>query len=144
MARPEENLDDVIASLIDQDFEDEQPAPPVSGDKMTGDPVRLTARAAREILRIREREKLDENLYLRVAVEGGGCAGLNYRLGFDFKNEEDTQLESEGIPIVVDPRHLLYLDGIRIDYPDGLDARGFTFENPNAVENCGCGSSFAI
>ncbi|MEX2586230.1 MAG: iron-sulfur cluster assembly accessory protein [Balneolaceae bacterium] len=143
----DEKLDDVIASLIDDDGEEQATAdiPDEPTDIPEGEEsVNLTSRAARQVRKIREDEGLDEELYLRVAVEGGGCSGLNYRLGFDLKNEEDRLVESEGVQIVVNPRHLIYLNGIRIDYPDGLDARGFTFDNPNATENCGCGASFAI
>jgi iron-sulfur cluster assembly protein len=142
MAVNDDNLDDVIADLIDFDDEAEEEHQPEI--RSNTDPVTLTSRSAKQILKIRENEQIDSNLYLRVAVEGGGCAGLNYRLGFDFKNDEDTVYISQGIEIVIDPKHLIYLDGIVIDYPDGLDARGFTFDNPNASENCGCGSSFAV
>jgi|SRR5690625_110979 len=149
MDMSDENLDDVISSLIDIDDSDDEQAPqpqmPQPSDKPISDqPVILTPRAARQIGRIRESENLDSELFLRVAVEGGGCSGLNYKLGFDVRNSDDVDVESEGVAIVVDPRHLMYLDGIQIDYPDGLDARGFTFDNPNATDNCGCGASFAI
>lgn len=142
---PNENLDDVIAELIDSDEEELHSSPFEGIDASTsaGKTVSLTERAARQIQKIRADEQLDEALYLRVAVEGGGCSGLSYKLGFDHKNEDDSTLESQGIKMVVDPRHMMYLQGISIDYPDGLDARGFTFNNPNASETCGCGSSFA-
>ncbi|MDZ7772560.1 MAG: iron-sulfur cluster assembly accessory protein [Balneolaceae bacterium] len=149
----DEQLDDVIADLIDEDGEEQdaaqQTASPFEGidtsggGDLEGPPVRLTSRAASQVRRIREKEDLDEGLYLRVAVEGGGCSGLSYKLGFDHKSEEDRILESEGVQIVVDPKHMMYLEGISIDYPDGLDSRGFTFDNPNANETCGCGTSFA-
>lgn len=145
MALPEENLDDIISSLIDDEPEDEQS--PQSGTPQANpdaDPVILTDRAAKQILLIKENEDLDENLYLRVAVEGGGCSGLSYKLGFDVRTDEDTVVVSNKMEIVIDPKHLMYLNGITIDYPDGLDARGFTFDNPNASESCGCGSSFAV
>lgn len=142
MTTTDENLDDVISSLIDVDEDKQEEQPPVK--PTSGQSVVLTPRAAKQINLIRKQESIDEELFLRVAVEGGGCAGLNYKLGFDFRNSDDTVNESEGISIIIDPRHLMYLDGIRIDYPDGLDARGFTFENPNATDNCGCGASFAI
>jgi len=142
MALPEENLDDVISSLIDESPEEEQQqAIPADSD---ADPVILTDRAAKQIIKIKEKENLDENLYLRVAVEGGGCSGLSYKLGFDIRTVEDKIVVSNDIEIVIDPKHLMYLNGIEIDYPDGLDARGFTFDNPNASESCGCGSSFAV
>jgi iron-sulfur cluster assembly accessory protein len=144
MAVQDENLDDVISSLIDGDGEEEQQAAPSPQKPVSENPVSLTKRAARQVELIRKQEEIGDDLYLRVAVEGGGCAGLNYKLGFDYRNSDDNEYQSEEIPIIINPKHLMYLDGIVIDYPDGLDARGFTFDNPNASENCGCGSSFAI
>ncbi|MEX0722323.1 MAG: iron-sulfur cluster assembly accessory protein [Gracilimonas sp.] len=150
MSVQEDNLDDVISSLIDVDEEEETVSPqPITADQyqkdeLTGEPVLLTERAARQVEKIKEQEDLDENLYLRVAVDGGGCSGLSYKLGLDYRTDEDKIFESYGVEIIVAPKHLMYLEGMQIDYPDGLDARGFTFDNPNAVENCGCGTSFAI
>lgn len=149
MSLQEDNLDDVIASLIDDEGgEDlsENSSEPLSENQEpdASEPVILTERAASQITKIKSDENLDDDLYLRVAVEGGGCSGLSYKLGFDFKNEEDELIESEGIQIVIDTKHIMYLSGIRIDYPDGLDARGFTFDNPNASESCGCGTSFSV
>jgi iron-sulfur cluster assembly protein len=140
MSNQEENLDDVIASLID--VEEEAASENQAENVITEQPVRLTERAARQVMKIKEQESLD--LYLRVAVEGGGCSGLSYKLGLDHRTEEDELFESNGVELIVDSKHLMYLEGIEIDYPDGLDARGFTFDNPNATDNCGCGTSFAI
>lgn len=148
MAVEDENLDDVIASLID-DVEDDGDTvsmpgfPEVSGE-ISENPVILTERAVKQIRKIKVDENLDENLYLRVAVEGGGCSGLSYKLGFDIKTDEDHVVESQGMEVIIDEKHIIYLKGITIDYPDGLDARGFTFDNPNASESCGCGTSFAV
>lgn len=148
-AEPEENLDDVIADLVDND-EDEigqdssNPLEQMPEDvEFSGPPVQLTERAADQVRKIMADESLDDDLRLRVAVEGGGCSGLSYKLGFDYKTDEDEVLVSRGMEIIVAPKHMMYLKGISIDYPDGLDARGFTFDNPNATETCGCGSSFA-
>jgi iron-sulfur cluster assembly accessory protein len=143
MAVQEENLDDVIASLIDVD-EKEEAAPQSPETKTVTAPVSLTGRAARQVKKIKASEGLDDHLYLRVAVEGGGCSGLSYKLGFDVRTDEDKLVQSQGMDIIIDPKHMMYLDGIVIDYPDGLDARGFTFDNPNASESCGCGASFAV
>lgn len=147
----DENLDDVIADLVDDevDEKDQTEASPLEemeapdNIEFNGPPVQLTQRAADQVARIKEKEDLGDELCLRVAVEGGGCSGLSYKLGFDHKNEDDEVIMSRGVEIIVDPRHMMYLKGISIDYPDGLDARGFTFDNPNAEETCGCGSSFA-
>jgi iron-sulfur cluster assembly protein len=153
----DENLDDVIADLIDHDEEEDQRAgqesnTPFEGIDMndageaslSGKKVQLTERAAKQVRKIMAEEDLEEGLYLRIAVEGGGCSGLSYKLGLDYKTDEDKIIESQGLEVLIDPRHMMYLEGITIDYPDGLDARGFTFDNPNASESCGCGSSFAI
>ncbi len=147
----DENLDDIIASLLDAD---EETAPAAAAGKPHLDEtdnalpsdvtVHLTERASREVRRIQQAESLSESLRLRVAVEGGGCSGLSYKLGFDEPGAEDLRCVSQSLEIVVDPSHALYLDGIVIDYPDGLEARGFVFSNPNASESCGCGSSFAV
>lgn len=152
-AETEENLDDVISDLIDEEEEDESvdqnSASPLEqmqapdDVEFNGPPVQLTERAADQVRKIRADEELDDDLCLRVAVEGGGCSGLSYKLGFDYKSDEDEIIVSRGIEIIVAPKHMMYLKGISVDYPDGLDARGFTFDNPNASETCGCGSSFA-
>lgn len=142
MSNQEDQLDDVIASLLD-DFEDEE-STTKEVQELTGEPVRLTERAAKQVVKIKEQQKEHENLYLRVAVEGGGCSGLSYKLGLDHRTEEDVIFENFGVELIVDSKHLMYLEGIQIDYPDGLDARGFTFDNPNAADNCGCGTSFSI
>ncbi|MDZ7806227.1 MAG: iron-sulfur cluster assembly accessory protein [Gracilimonas sp.] len=149
MSMQEDNLDDVISSLIDVDEEEETGSTssgvdPFQKDELTGAPVVLTERAALQIQKIKQEEGLESNLYLRVAVDGGGCSGLSYKLGLDHRTDEDKVFESHGVEIIVAPKHLMYLEGMQIDYPDGLDARGFTFDNPNATENCGCGTSFAI
>jgi len=152
MAEPEENLDDVISDLVDDDQDEaseQEAASPLEemqapdDIEFSGPPVQLTERAAEQVRKIRSDESLEDDLCLRVAVEGGGCSGLSYKLGFDYQTEEDEVIVSKGIEIIVDPKHMMYLKGISVDYPDGLDARGFTFDNPNASETCGCGSSFA-
>lgn len=105
--------------------------------------VSLSANAARQVLKIREDENIPSDQHLRIAVKGGGCAGMSYELGFDFKTEKDVDFISEGVPVIVDKRHLMYLQGIVIDFYDGLDNRGFVFNNPQATSTCGCGTSFS-
>jgi iron-sulfur cluster assembly protein len=96
-----------------------------------------------EIKKIMATKDIPEGFSLRVGVRGGGCSGMSYILGFDKLREHDTTFEVEGITVYMDKRHGLYLMGTVVDYHDGLNARGFTFENPNATKTCGCGSSFA-
>jgi len=106
-------------------------------------PILMTDRAAEEIRRIIETKDIPEGYALRVGVRGGGCSGMSYILGFDRRREQDLEFELDGISVLMDKRHGLYLMGTKLDYQDGLEARGFTFENPNATSTCGCGSSFA-
>ncbi len=80
---------------------------------------------------------------LRVAVQGGGCAGFQYRLTFeDTQNENDQVVEVDGLKVYVDAMSGMYLEGANIDYVDGLDGSGFKIDNPNATATCGCGHSF--
>lgn len=107
-------------------------------------PIELTARAAEEVKKIIDRKDVPDSYGLRVGAKGGGCSGLSYVLGFDRKRDHDKEFIVEGITVFMDKRHGLYLMDTTIDYHDGLEARGFTFENPNASSTCGCGSSFAV
>ncbi len=106
--------------------------------------VELTERAAVEVKKIIGEQKLEEGTVLRIGVTGGGCSGFSYALGFDksYDAEKDSKSTQHGVDVVVDRRHSLYLDGTKLDFYEGLDKRGFTFDNPNAVKSCGCGSSF--
>ncbi len=106
-------------------------------------PVTLSPRAAEEIQKIMATKDIPEGFGLRVGVRGGGCSGMSYILGFDKQREHDVMFDIDGITVYMDKRHGLYLMGTVVDYHDGLNARGFTFENPNATQTCGCGSSFA-
>lgn len=109
----------------------------------TAQPVQLTERAARQVQKIIADEEIPPEQRLRVGVKGGGCSGLSYSLGFDHATAEDEHFASNGVEVIVDKRHILYLEGISIDFHDGLDARGFVFSNPNATSTCGCGTSFS-
>lgn len=104
----------------------------------------ITERAAEEVKRIVEHQKLEDGTFLRVGVTGGGCSGFSYALGFDnsFDDKADSKASCHGVEVVVDKKSALYLDGTTVDFYDGIEKRGFTFENPNAVKSCGCGSSF--
>ena len=107
-------------------------------------PVTLTAGAIKEIRKLMSAEGFDTTQSLRVGVKGGGCSGMTYILGFDKKTENDQEFEIEGILCVMNTAHEIYLMGMEIDWLDGLNNRGFTFQNPNASKTCGCGTSFAV
>ena len=82
---------------------------------------------------------------LRIGVKGGGCSGLTYTLGFDNEQKTgDKIIERDGVKMRVDWKSILYLAGTEIDYTDGLNGKGFVFNNPNAKKTCGCGSSFGV
>lgn len=109
----------------------------------TSAPIQISDRAASEIRKIMQTKQIPDGYGLRVGVKGGGCSGMSYVLGFDRERDQDKAFNLDGITVFMDKRHGLYLMGTTIDYHDGLNARGFTFDNPNASETCGCGSSFA-
>jgi len=118
-------------------------ASPTSDTPTQDTPIQISPNAAREIRKIINKKNIPDGYGLRVGVKGGGCSGMSYVLGFDKEREKDKVFDIDGITVYMDKRHGLYLMGTTINYHDGLDARGFTFENPNATETCGCGASFA-
>ena len=108
--------------------------------------VNVTEKAAKEVYKIIQEQNLPGETMLRVGVSGGGCSGFSYSLTFDTKSDEmaDEIYEYHGLKVVVDRKSDLYLDGTSVDFYDGLDKRGFVFNNPNATKSCGCGSSFSV
>ena len=107
-------------------------------------PVTMTAGAIRQIRKLMEQEGFDTTQKLRVGVKGGGCSGMSYILGFDHPTEKDKSFEIEGISCIMNAAHEMYVFGMEIDWQDGLNARGFSFTNPNASKTCGCGTSFSV
>jgi iron-sulfur cluster assembly protein/iron-sulfur cluster insertion protein len=104
--------------------------------------ITLTPRAARQVQSMHA-ELNDPHKRLRVLVETGGCSGFQYGMSFDELKPEDTELESEGVPLIIDPTSLAYMQGSSIDFDDGLQGKGFEIKNPNAQSTCGCGKSFS-
>jgi iron-sulfur cluster assembly protein len=87
----------------------------------------------------------DPSYFLRVGVVGGGCSGLSYKLDFDNETKPmDQVFEDNGIKVVCDLKSFLYLVNTELDFSDGLNGKGFYFNNPNASRSCGCGESFAV
>lgn len=107
-------------------------------------PVTFTEGAVKELFKLKDQQEIGDDYGLRVGVEGGGCSGMTYVLGFDQPKEGDKEYYIEGIKVLMHKAHGLYLAGMQIDFQDGLNARGFTFNNPNAASTCGCGSSFSV
>src|SRR6476620_12231634 len=105
--------------------------------------VSLTPAAAAKIRDLMAGE--EDVSVLRVAIEGGGCSGFQYGLGFDRGAQEgDHEFECEGVRVVVDPFSAPYLSGARVDYLETIQESGFKIDNPNAVSSCGCGHSFQV
>ena len=107
-------------------------------------PVTLTTSAKEEIKRLMSEEGFNKENFLRIGVKGGGCSGMTYVLGFDAKTDKDENFEIDGISIIMEKTHGIYLMGMEVDWQGGLNSRGFTFNNPNASKTCGCGTSFAV
>ncbi len=107
-------------------------------------PIDLTDAAAAEVKRLMSEQNLPEGTGLRVGVKGGGCSGLSYALNFENKEREgDRQFTIKDIKVFIDPKSLLYLADITVDFTSGLNGSGFVFNNPHATSTCGCGSSFS-
>jgi iron-sulfur cluster assembly protein len=107
--------------------------------------VQLSEKAASEVKRIFQEQSLGDETVLRVGVQGGGCSGFSYSLNFDTQvSERDRVADFFGVKLAVDKKFDPYLDGTVIDFYDGLEKRGFVFNNPNVVKSCGCGSSFQV
>lgn len=107
-------------------------------------PLSFTEGALSELANLKHQPDFDANMLLRVGVKGGGCSGLSYVLGFDIKQDDDLEIEIQGNVVIVKKAHMMYLQGMQIDFASGLNARGFVFNNPNASSTCGCGTSFAV
>jgi len=105
--------------------------------------VRLTEAAGRKVAALAAREQ--QGPYLRIAISGGGCNGLSYKLRFTAEPRRgDILVRSQGVEVLVDPKTALYLKGTVLDYSTKLIAGGFKFANPNAKASCSCGESFSV
>ena len=107
------------------------------------EPITLTEGAINALNRIKTEQNIPDDHGLRVGVKGGGCSGFSYILGFDQKKENDQEHTINGMKVLMEKGHALYLLGMEIDWVEGLNNRGFSFNNPNAKETCGCGTSFS-
>jgi len=105
--------------------------------------IQVTEKAAQQIKKIMEKEGLPDH-GLRVAVVGGGCSGMSYKLHFEKESSQDDKVyEQNGVRIIIDKKSSIVLSGTTLDFSDGLNGTGFTFSNPNAKSTCGCGTSFS-
>lgn len=106
-------------------------------------PLKISEQAMKQLKVLMTNNKVPEGYGLRVGVKGGGCSGFSYILGFDEKKDKDEVYTIDGMTVYMERAHGIYLIGMEIDWVEGLNNRGFTFNNPNAKETCGCGTSFS-
>jgi iron-sulfur cluster assembly protein len=108
--------------------------------------VNVTERAISQLLDLMANEGFTPDTHnLRVGVIGGGCSGLSYQMKFDDKiDSSDTVVDLESIKVIINKLSLLYLAGTELDYQDGLNGKGFEWNNPNSTRSCGCGESFSV
>jgi len=108
-------------------------------------PLVLTKKAELKVKEVLSGEP-EPDAALRIQVVAGGCSGFQYRMRFDktFNDQSDAVFEFDGLKVFVDRSSLLYLEGVEVDYVEGLHDSGFKFSNPNSTGSCGCGSSFSV
>jgi iron-sulfur cluster assembly protein len=107
--------------------------------------ITITDKAKEKVEKLKQDAQLDDRFRLRASVAGGGCSGLSYNLDFDDEVKPmDQEFEDKGVKIVVDMKSFLYLAGTELNFSDGLNGKGFYFDNPNASRTCGCGDSFSV
>ena len=106
--------------------------------------INISNTAKNRLLYLLDNES-SNNQFLRVGVESGGCSGLSYKLDFDnAKKDDDELIEDNGIKLLVNKKSYLYLVGTTLEFSEGLNGKGFVFNNPNANRTCGCGESFSL
>ena len=107
--------------------------------------ITVSENAKEKLDNLRIKENRDESYFVRVGVAGGGCSGLTYVLDFDNELKADDKVfEDKGIKIVCNKKSFLYLIGTELEFSEGLNGKGFAFNNPNASRTCGCGESFSV
>jgi len=105
-------------------------------------PITISPTALAQLNAIRKDQGIPDQYGLRVGVKGGGCSGFSYILGFDEVKEDVKTFALGDLTVIMNQAHGLYLLGMEIDWVEGLNNRGFSFNNPNATDTCGCGTSF--
>lgn len=106
--------------------------------------IKVTQAAIRHLQELVSTDPSYSDKGLRIFVEDGGCAGLQYGMQFDYPKADDHRIESSGVAVLIDPKSAEFLQGSTVDFTDGLTGSGFKIDNPNVVRSCGCGSSFEV
>lgn len=142
-------MSSIISNTINNAATAETQAPPSVGGGGIGaeNSIYISDKAKAKVLQLMEEAGItgDDSHFLRVGVVGGGCSGLSYKMDFDNEVKPmDQVFEDKGIKIVCDLKSFLYLVNTELEFSDGLNGKGFYFNNPNASRSCGCGESFAV
>jgi iron-sulfur cluster assembly protein len=106
--------------------------------------VTITEKALVHIREILKNEPIGNNTGLRLGVIGGGCSGLSYKIDFSEMKDKDNVQSYDDLKVYIDPKSSIYLNGVILDFKDGLNGKGLVFENPSAKNTCGCGESFSV
>ena len=139
-------MNSTILNNIDNSANTETQTPPLGGGGAENS-IFISDKAKAKVLQLMEEAGVagDDSHFLRVGVVGGGCSGLSYKMDFDNEVKPMEQVfEDKGIKIVCDLKSFLYLVNTELEFSDGLNGKGFYFNNPNASRSCGCGESFAV
>jgi iron-sulfur cluster assembly protein len=113
----------------------------------TDNAIHVSDKAKQKVLQLMQEAGVgnDPSYFLRVSVVGGGCSGLSYKMDFDnVQKPTDQVFEDNGMKVVTDLKSFLYLVNTTLEFSDGLNGKGFYFNNPNASRTCACGESFAV
>ncbi len=142
-------MNGATSNISDNSASAETKAPPLGGGGGIGsdNSIYISDKAKAKVLQLMEEAGVanDDAHFLRVGVVGGGCSGLSYKMDFDTEVKPmDQVFEDKGIKIVCDLKSFLYLVNTELEFSDGLNGKGFYFNNPNASRSCGCGESFAV
>ena len=137
-------MDSITSNIATNSATAESKNPPLGGG---GASIYISDKAKIKVIKLMEEAGVtgDDTQFLRVGVVGGGCSGLSYKMDFDNEVKPmDQVFEDKGIKIVCDLKSFLYLVNTELEFSDGLNGKGFYFNNPNASRSCGCGESFAV
>ena len=107
--------------------------------------IGVTDKASEKLKFFAKKKGLEDDFFVKVGVKGGGCSGLLYTLSIESEaGADDKIVDNNGVRVYIDKKSYLYLAGTELDFSDGLNGKGFVFQNPNAKKSCGCGNSFGV
>jgi iron-sulfur cluster assembly protein len=107
--------------------------------------IAITDKASEKLKHFAKKDGLGDDFFVKVGVKGGGCSGLLYTLSVEKEaGSNDKIVDNNGVKVFIDKKSYIFLAGTELDFSDGLNGKGFVFQNPNATKSCGCGNSFGV